>query len=233
MKKLLATALVVTACGGIMIGATACGEGDSSKVSEEQWVAAATMDYSTIENWKVESYETYGGSTNKTVTEREGNKRKYTSYAEDGTTVDYEYYMAFDDATMTATSYSQNDDDVWNKHASTYTATEYAQYKARYLNFLYMPETVRLAADGEDKEMKDIFSAFTYSEDDKAYTATVYIQTGAAEYSAISLSIKFDDAQIVAMDMSMGEGAAATSQAMTITYGGVTVTIPQAALDAE
>ncbi len=232
LKKTLALAMAVAcvgcfaACGGDKGGVP----GESVKgvqVTAEEW-AAAFAATATATNLKVDTYATYEWKAAEGTDFEKGSQTGVLQvadgkmYIEYTTTESWSYTeeSSVDTGEETVSNkayyYTENEMDVglyYESETKQWTKDEYGM-PAEYRNGTYVMRMI---------EETD-YSAYTYNADKGAY---VYEETD--ESASFTVEIKIKGGKIVAIKMTEtenDEGVGSETQAMAITYGGASVTIP-------
>ncbi len=128
----------------------------------------------------------------------------YTTFERNG--VIYESYAEFDDDARIATVYSgqrtaTTNVESWNKQ--TLPTNLYDEYRARFSLFgrFDLVKGYRIEEDeGEDCQLAELYQAFTYSEEDGVYSATLWANTSTEDfidYSSMYIEMTFEAGKII------------------------------------
>lgn len=212
---------------------------DYNAFTEEQWIQAFEDTAVEATNYKLAVKRTETANYNNAVEEDvlelnyDGADLKGYATFERG----IEYVEVLDSAFIRYTYY---EDDGWHADAEEFvTANEARERFEEYTNELGSILTSQFKGTGDKEEISgtldELYGLFSYDSNTHAYSATLKNADPYSDFE-LTLQISFKDGKLynVVTNYVQGDGYWAISyrNEMTITYGGVSITIPQEAKDA-
>ncbi len=195
-----------TTDGGTTDGGTTDGGTIRNTITDDVWKAGVGNSGTTADKTGMEVTYSYNrdipGAPLSIVTKYDGNKI-YQKEIYSTEIMNSEKYMVYDDANFTVKTYLALGGE-WVVSSQTYSSQEYSELKAIAYGYNDISgEDYRLTSDGENKSMEDLFSAFTYDEENGVYKATLYTAGGEIDgnliYTPNNFTFKFENDKIVEM----------------------------------